>query len=379
MNIDRLPIFENQLIHYVNACERGYHIDIILASRYEHWKSFTNSSKLFCSRTQSKLSVEYPKFNSSLPKRCDNSNKFLYLAQHRCIFLSHINQYDFYINQEDDSLISVHTIDYFIKWQHIYSMYDKNIIPGFIEYELPLENYLNYRSGSIMEVNGVFIVSKINKYPSIIFQTVRQRSFMMSNIHLQRFSILPEWIEDIGLPFNEPNVHFHSRWLCRHVRLVIPIEDFYHSMLHHMTDKYINLKLGGTYNFTGHNIAVEGNEYVEFLLAVFEYKINPPGDHHSWFITLINDNDGISPIDCLNQDRPVYIKSKFQEPFPLPVPRHSHVRVSARCSCAVFVQNIERCQKHVTTEACHPYLIVNGSRTDIPWKIPQSALEHCNK
>lgn len=213
----------NQLINYVEACNAGFEVHIHVISHFFPYSNlYLNSSLLYCNRTAATLpmSVQLQRhpsgFQGGAPSLPRASREVMYYFK---------GNYDFYIIQEDDAVVTVRNLLYLDKWSSFFQRYGNNYLPGFHHYE--------YRQADLDD--GCIMRGTCRKYlPSYSLtafalynlggmQFIQLRGMMqIMSVHtdrtLQLLESTGELFGDLDLYFYEPNVHFVRTWQLRHYR-----------------------------------------------------------------------------------------------------------------------------------------------------------------
>ena len=281
----RLHFLERQLFHYSHACNQGYEIHVLLISRVSNWEIMPifNSPGYF----------RCHKHRRDLPIRIfDQPPIKTHLAfYHRIFFQQLQNQYDYFICQEDDLLITHSNLEYFVKYEN--KLRNSGMLPTFQLYEIPHKypisddikaKYPNdigtwpraWETATYMlKING-HLIKHNDEYYMLPYKTY-SASYMIPRWVLEKASKQSAWLDDEHKPWKEFNVHFAHQWLNRYYYLALPISsDFENAFIHHGPNRYINEILSkrsslGYFNLSAssHGYAVDINEMSDFLTEAF--------------------------------------------------------------------------------------------------------------
>lgn len=244
----RSYFLQRQLSQYAHICnEGGFEVHVVLITRVS-WKDspLLNNVGLFrCDRLDRDLSIDY--FQGAHP-----SHLAFY---HRPIFQKLQNNYDFFINQEDDILINLQNVIYYIHYEKV--LRGSGMVPAFGIYEIPnqfptsdatLTKYAKsvdsyprvWESGTYLLEQWGYVVRHEDLYVYIPIKSYAG-CYMMTRDMLQKHSNVSAWLEDEDKDWFEYNTHFSNLWLMRYYHSVLPLtRHFSSAFLHHSTNKYIN-------------------------------------------------------------------------------------------------------------------------------------------
>jgi hypothetical protein len=294
-----------QLDHYVDACERGYEVHVIISTFRDIMTNTAihrlvggvHTAAYYCLRTAQVLPVVFDFVNSSeVP---GNSLP----ALHRYQFHRFNGTYDYYIVQEGDCAVRAMQLDYFVKWSAF--LQGTPFIPGFKFYEV---QYQDVKSTTQMH-EYMPAHSWFCNYMQ--FLKVRGETFFTQDRVFQLFIIysqsmltdaisLKSWYHDLNLPISEHNVHLSRQYLARHYITVYPTSDLYSFQTHHASDKYVHLNENVTGAYRYYRVE-ELNAIVDFALHGNAKNISSP--HMKFHITLKNqflrNSDQISIASCI--------------------------------------------------------------------------------
>lgn len=245
----REPTLLKQLQSYVDICNSGWEVHVIVYTGVKVWEApelqyIWTSSMLYCARVSRMLPVVV-----KYVKGC-----IRLAAKHRVEFNDLINNYDYFLSQEDDMAIKLQHIHYYVKWSSILDGTD--YYPGFATAELPTkitakefsvnhrDNHLIWRSftSSYDQDHKYFQVIMINGSAYLYYCKDWAPAYIISQKLLQYHASKPYWLGDEHQKFkNEYNPHFQHLWLAWHYKLVVPLHDYWFSWIHHTPDKYIGL------------------------------------------------------------------------------------------------------------------------------------------
>ena len=279
-DLDRQLILVRQLDLYVQMCEEGFEVHVILVTYQqnftENYFGFNSKTRYLCHRLQRILPIIPWIFNHPLD--------YLLTAYHRRLFLNFRTDYDWFISQEDDMVVNQLCFAYFRKWSKRFD--GSKFYPGFMVTEVPTNIYnmselhvnapmlwLPFTGGyqrhlNVFERNGSLLVAHWKAWVP---------AFMLSQTMLEACSEDPAWRDNLDelVHWREPNAHFQHMWLPRNYSVVIPIEDLQSSWMHHSPNKYSNmewelLRKGGG----NRNLFVHVDEFAAILANCTGVKFN---------------------------------------------------------------------------------------------------------
>ena len=278
----REPTLLKQLQSYVNICNNGWEVHIIIYTGVKIWEVselqyLWQSSMLYCDRLNRMLPVvvQYVESCTSLA------------AKHRINFKELVNNYDLFVSQEDDMAIKLQHIRYYVKWAHILD--GTEFYPGFATAEIPTsvtrkhfsvnhkDNPLIWRTftSNYDQDNKFFQVIKIKESVYLYYVKDWAPAYMITQKLLKEHVHKTYWLEDEFKTYNEYNTHFQHLWLAWHYKFVIPYDDFWFSWIHHTPDRYIGLsyeqrKISENSSHENHNMF---HNYYNYLPAVVELDL----------------------------------------------------------------------------------------------------------
>jgi hypothetical protein len=260
---NRQHLLVKHLHNLVNMCELGFEVHVVLvtsASWVNNTFNMFEPSFFRCNR----LSQDLPIVEVLTNRRITSF--------HRNVFSYLKNDYDYYIDHEDDVMFTPQHLMYFKKWVGYFQ--GTNYLPGFAVGEV-LANRAKFleidlfqaqsrgevTSGSSInnatdaergnsdesgrrsdEVASFYRNSEMfwhsftahNKramhiithrgVPMLYLEKAWNPGYIMTRHMLQHFSTQPEWLNDRKRSYREINTHYQHMWLARHFRIVIPIQ-----------------------------------------------------------------------------------------------------------------------------------------------------------
>lgn len=274
-----MRFLDKQLILYTTACEYGFEIHAAIMTqkldiRKEH--SIHNSTRYFCRRK-----------STNLPVVTTTPPGGILLSHFRQLFKAMQENYDYFLVQEADITVTLENLIYYKKNYEImksFAFHPKGnkeiipVVPGFIDFEIPSKaNRIDLQSLLHMWIYAELftIFRHENKY-YLLFQISRHRFSLIHRDILAKVVSSIYWLGENGDEFSEPNVHFHGRWLARHVFEVIPVEHIKDALTHHASNKYANMAVDGP-NPQFHNYQTDVNEFssvLEFLIGQIDCPRN---------------------------------------------------------------------------------------------------------
>lgn len=354
--VHREHVLRHLLSNYLAACEQGYEIHIVF-SAFSSLKieAFSHNMLYYCKRLSTALPTAFVTVD-------DDFNNYL-LALHRYIFLVNPNNYDYFVNQEDDMPMTVDNLNYYVKWQKFLG--DKEIfLPGFKIHEA-LYNLVNVttafkyvpaitriQSFNLLNISGEYFVQYISDVGSIFFMLSKERVLKMSS--------LPQWFGDFGRPFYEPNVHYHNKWLARHYLQVIPVRDFLQCFTYHSSNNYAYKDIVRN-NMNLEPALVDIHAYGKFLTSLLGPKIIEQSEigirSAEWTIKYNNNifSDNLVQT-CLENGKQPYVESFFTNSFDSLSSKVMYLtNFKVICSEKYLLrQEIERCKEEDATICHHP-------------------------
>lgn len=328
----------------------------MILSTYDDWTEFGRSSSYYCFR-----------LGRNIPIMAVHLNNTLLLELHRYLFVHFKGRYDYYVNQEDDVLIKPQHLQYYIKWETFYEPTKTSFIPGFWDFELPTRLYKGTHKFKLVAPivqEMFFYLFYFKNSPTVMFRDHVHRFFIISNDVLRVSSTRDDWFGDSKKPFIEPNVHYQSRWLNRHYRVVVPVEDFYEVLTHHCTDKYVHHDMDkkgekGLAEESNHNWAVAVPEVYSLILHLLAGSVAASTKHQPWNITVVpQGGPGINPLTCMKLGRAALITPLYNGSLVESLrTRSSTVLLKAHGSCveqtAMSRQVVVPCALRPRSK-CHP-------------------------
>jgi hypothetical protein len=258
-----------QLDYYLALCESGYEVHIVF-STVESEASFASKNKFFfehqnryfCFRLQRRLPMAVWTW------RQKDSNKLA--SSHRRLFSRLVNQYDFFISQEDDTILRPTCFAYFRKYA-LGIFNNSEFYPGFAVAELPTPTrkahlWMTFWGGNqdmdIIRYKGTDLMLLLKPWAPL---------YILTQSMLQKAIAQPLWtLDEVGTRFGERNVHFQHMWLTSVYKVVIPVPAITNAFLHHSPNKYSALSIprfaSGEYKDKSRDIIVV-DELLAFLGA----------------------------------------------------------------------------------------------------------------
>lgn len=355
--VHRQNVLRQLLSNYLTACEQGYEIHIVF-SAHSHLKieAFSHNMLYYCKRLSSALPIAFTTSDADF-------NNYL-LAVHRYVFLLNPNNYDYFLNQEDDISITVENLNYYFKWSSFFSEKNKSdvFLPGFRDYEA-LYAMVNVTTGfkylpAVVGMDHFDILNVSGEY-FIRYGTSVARWFLLSKEKLLRLSLLPQWFDDLVKPYSEPNVHFQNRWLARHYLQLESIRDLLHSLTYHSSNTYTSNYIVANKMNLGYGLDIHA--YAKFMITLLGPKIIEQSklglDLRSaeWTIKYndeIFNNDKVQ--NCLESGKQPFVEFYFSNNFDSlfnKVVNLTHLNVYCN-EKHLAPQNNERCKEEDWT-ICH--------------------------
>lgn len=210
----------DQMAVYVDAANLGFEIQVLFVAHefHEMAHQLFNSSLYFVSSLSKNLvmAVQLEKLAwdsyqaSSLPR----------LTREAMYYFK--GQYDYFLIQENDVIVTSSNLLYLEKWTAFFDSYGGNFIPGFQQYELrkSKEDWKFEHSAKYLPSYGF---NKVGLY-KLKGEYFAQFSYLMVMIgvytsrSLELLEQTGELFGDLELKFWEPNVHFIRTWQLRHYR-----------------------------------------------------------------------------------------------------------------------------------------------------------------
>lgn len=245
-SLDRMKHLRRQLLSYLDICEQGYDIHVVIATDWD-LSQFQNellfSSSFYCQTFMRNLPIVAIHLDP-LYFMTINTNVYRYL------FYIFQYSYDYFIDGEDDTPLTHSHLRYFIEWDRFLSTTDRSLyIPTFLIYETSMASTIdeatpsyNHHPLALFSTNpsNGFIIIKLNQTYFLRFDGPSPTFLFLQARHVQAVSRLRPWFEDEYRPFNEPNVLLNSRWMSRYWQRVIPLADILRSLAHHTPNRYLS-------------------------------------------------------------------------------------------------------------------------------------------
>ena len=246
----RRVFHRNQIQNYREMCEIGFSINITYLTYSNLNLSSTwveDLQNLLCFRDSSSLtsSMAYVK-KEPLPKGYMGTSGTLQFY-HRKIFFDARNEYDLFVFQEDDMLIELRNVLYFLRWSKILK---EPFVPGFAKYEslqirntrgeLKIEASVGWmKNFYIFQMDGRYMLS--GKYDIIVAPMYMISKEILGSLPVTWSTVLPEPPQNASVEFNP---YFGSgRWFGNRFKVLIPVKEFSNVLIHHQPDKYFPIFL----------------------------------------------------------------------------------------------------------------------------------------
>ena len=211
----REQILVVQLQNYVNICNAGWEVHIVIVTCQKIWdipqyQYIWQSSMFYCDRLTRMLPIVVQWFESD----------GRLAAKHRIVFKELVNRYDFYLSAEDDMIMKLQHLHYYAKWSS--KLKGSNFYPGLNTVELPIsmtrrpysinhkDNPFIWRSFTANYDQGqkYFQIIKINDTAYIYYCKDWAPAYIITQELLLFHSSQPTWLADEFKKFNEYNTHF---------------------------------------------------------------------------------------------------------------------------------------------------------------------------
>lgn len=223
-----------QLDHYLSLCEDGYEVHIVFVTKEVNFDQntfgFGSHSRYHCFRT----GVSMPMFLWTWKIR---SSPFL-AAYHRRLFSDYSTAYDWFISQEDDTIIRSANFKYFRKYSAAFG--ERPLYPGFAIVEKPAIQHQSLMWLSFIGGRQIMDVANVSGLVSLIMLKPWAPVYILSQPMLARATAHRSWKLDefCASDCGEINVHFQHMWLTSFYKIVIPLEAIDDAFLHHSPDSY---------------------------------------------------------------------------------------------------------------------------------------------
>jgi hypothetical protein len=235
----RTSFVARQLHQYVNLCEVGFEVHVVLATTLTSWKTTQalRPSWFTCNRLGADLPVVLASFKPEIGKRMQ--------AMYRILWKHYASVYDYFIFQEDDILIKPHNIKYAIEWTDRLKDLPGNYKPTWNAYEVPVH-----------EVNGTELWHQVPNFLFHAMSTVdlmKSRhdllftfnfpycaAFLLTQQEVLSMTASPLWIEEVHTRWDMENEHFAYWWFAVwNITMVTPLTALHSSLVHHSKNNYI--------------------------------------------------------------------------------------------------------------------------------------------
>jgi hypothetical protein len=323
-----------QLIKYLEFCERGYEIHIVLMT-YDDFNvfkpvpAFDSNTSLFCFRTQMHIPVAFLK--------TPRDGKLT--ARYRVLFQNFSNKYDMFFSQEDDYLVEYRHVLYITKW--LLHFRGTTFYPGFIAFEVPPNNpslrahsyhpvvfpWQGFHSFQLQSLNGTVLASMRRPWSAFFFLTSEMLSEVSKN---------PSWKRDIDEEFHEINAHFQHFWLTEYFRIVIPVCEFHESLIHHSSNRYSAMHFASlNTNAEDHNDVPSASEFFSVLLSC----TSCPGLINRFPASVsFHSTEKMSCSQCLGHGQLAKLHPTYTGPFPDPPTFNSSIKLYYACENSTIAQ-----------------------------------------
>ena len=250
---ERMALLHDQLLRYVQACEAGYDVHVLLLT-YEGWRADSvDASRYFCARQGASLRITAQFFPMEpLPPGTHGTLGTL-ASQHRAILQRDAGLYDLFIVQEDDVAVLHSHLSYFLHWAEVFKGTD--YYPGLLFYELapwlapaPPANASSLLPSGVLSDRHAFLDWRLNDayllrgpggHPLLALWSSSCCAYMLTQAQLRRAVAQASWMGALRTVRGEYNPFFGSvRWLHKDYRVVVPADDLRRALLWHEPNKY---------------------------------------------------------------------------------------------------------------------------------------------
>lgn len=363
--------FDQQLLMYVDACEKGFEVHVVVATISADLISNIPKSRYFCRR----ISANIPVVTAKIP------GNDLLLSYYRYIFLAFSSRYDYFLVQEADVLVSSVNLEYYRRTNSQfmakpYFFYDDGVkktillLPGFSDFEVPVHLHtsfnIRYREMRMWLYVEPFSLYLFNGKFYIAPTITRHRFSIMTRNLVLKLAGTRQWFEDEAGNFNEPNVHYHARFLARHGIELIPVAHFLESLTHHGSNKYAHMTPPVNTPFESlknHNYQADVREFLTLVEWLVSCEKNSPiectsmiysSKVYGWTlsISIRGRKNGMLDRSCVMQGKMLNIHVELHGPPPIHV---STTNVTVKTSKCVHLENFcqvpEKCKDN--SKSCH--------------------------
>eukprot|EP00887_Chlorella_sp_A99_P005843 scaffold1.g5843.t1 len=306
--VSRLEFVYRQLGYYVQACERGMDVRVVIIA-YDTW-NYTralNLSPFYCSRTMTTLPVSVERFPlTPLPNGTFGTAGTL-AAQQRVVFAREAGNFDVYVSQEDDIMIPPQALFYFIRWSAFFGGLSgpsppnasEPFYPALADFELATYDHRG-PAGEAAEVAAMRAVTAAHfrtswRYKRFYIFRLRGVDFttgvgslgshMMTSGQLARAvnsSAYLGLINSTGLR-GEFNPIFSALPAFRWLALVVPVMDLHAALVHHATNRYREFERDA--NHTGESTQFTSMSWATVAwmqAALYALASSGLGSHQVW-------------------------------------------------------------------------------------------------
>jgi len=350
-------VMVRQLDAYVAACEAGYEVHVVLVTYARWWDaapSLFAKSRFACMR----LGVDLPVV---VWRVADADGKLA--ADHRRVFGALADVYDLYVSHEDDIMVRVAHLDYYVKWEA--ALRGSGLHPGFAVMEAPVgawnvpQLYANlpmvwesftghYQHWVQLLQHGGTVFMQHDK-PWAPF-------YVVTNALLKAAASRPAWTLDRDKPWREFNTHFQHLWLARYHRIVIPLADAAAAYVHHASNRYVQMNIAAdSAKMSHHNYAVETAELAATLAACTHSQVPPTVKPWTLERVTYNRRGAPSCAVCLDAGQVAVVDMKFRGRYPHTSALRAstpHLNVTCLSADSMKPQQSSLCGMDVEAQAC---------------------------
>ena len=244
-SMKRMHYLDIILKSYVTMREAGYFVSASIAA-YEseanaRWQDHLNTSRYVCATSGTFLPIVVELFPfRELGKDAFGTRGDLAI-RHRDIFLREKNNYDYFLVQEDDVKYTLRHVQYYI--HALEYLNNTNYYPTFTDYEKTRQQVdvisWRLRNGTILLVHDKPFFTWHYPMPD------SGRGYMITSEMLNRIDDEDGWKNPAMVRGEFNPLVATSSWISKYFqkRLVVPLENWYDSLVHHMPNKYIYHKV----------------------------------------------------------------------------------------------------------------------------------------
>ena len=249
---ERLALLHDQLLRYVQACEAGYDVHVLLLT-YEGWRvsDSVDASRYFCARQGASLRITAQLFPMEpLPPGTHGTLGTL-ASQHRAILQRDAALYDLFVVQEDDVAVLPSHLSYFQHWAEVFRGSD--YYPGLLFYELapwlapapPGNGSSSLPSGVLSDrhalldwrLNDAYLLRGPGDHPLLALWSSSCCAYMLTQAQLRRAVAQASWAGTLRKGEYNP-FYGSARWLHKDYKVVVPADDLRRALLWHEPNKY---------------------------------------------------------------------------------------------------------------------------------------------